>query len=333
MNPVAVFTTDTIVFWNGILSCLAVMACFFVALALYSSVEEHCRSLWCLLPLAVLFSVLLSRFIHWYCHEEQYAGFLSALTDYSSGGYCLPGAVIGTVLAALLLRVLKGTDNVRRLLDCVAPGAALGIGLLRLGSLFNSSCRSKIVITDPRFQRLPLGSPIMDASGAVEYRFATFFADFLVMLLLFVLLLVFFFRRRKVLMKGELPRDGHTALMFLVFFSAAELLLDSTRYDSSFLPINGFVSIVQIISAVSILFALILYSVRSLRVNGLRLRHWILWAVYLLGLAGTGVLEYLVQRHGGWYLRCYSGMAVTCLLMAVSVYGMYLTICQIPQKT
>ena len=43
--------------------------------------------------------------------------------------------------------------------------------------------------------------------------------------------------------------------------------------------------------------------------------------------AGTGVCEYLVQRHGDWYLSCYLAMAVTCYFMARLPYAMYRSVC------
>ena len=119
---------------------------------------------------------------------------------------------------------------------------------------------------------------------------------------------------------------GHVALLFLVFYSAMELVLDSTRYDSSFLRLTGFVSLVQIVSAVSILLVLIYYSRQSVRANGLRPYHWLLWVGYFATLAATGAFEYLVQRHGNWYLLCYSVMSVSCLGMAVTVLVMYRTL-------
>ena len=77
-------------------------------------------------------------------------------------------------------------------------------------------------------------------------------------------------------MKAGQPRDGHVGLMFLIGYSASELVLDSTRYDASFARFNGFVSLVQILSAVTLLAILILYSVRSVRANGRRGVHWLL---------------------------------------------------------
>lgn len=327
MTEIAVSIGNVTLYWNAIVIFLAVAACFTMTAALFTSHGGRGSAVWLLLPLSVLLSVLFSRFLHWYCHEEQYAGLWQAITDYSSGSYCMTGVLLGTASAALIVWALGFTSNVRRLFDCLAPGAALGIALIRLSSLFTTADRSKIVIKNPTLQHLPLASGIPTTSGGTEYRFATFFAQFLIMLLIFWLLLRFFDRRRRWSMKGEQPRDGNVALMFLTWYSAAELVLDSTRYDASFLRLNGFVSMVQIVSAVTLLAVLIVYSRRSIKANGRHGWHWLLWVGFFLTIACTGVMEYLVQRHGNWYLLCYPVMSVSCLASALVVYGMYRTVC------
>ncbi len=327
MNEYALSIGSHVVYWSSVMIVLACAACFFLTYALFTAHGGRAAALWLLLPVAVVLSVVLSRFLHWYCHEEQYTGFWKAMTDYSTGSYCMPGVLLGTALAVLVVRLLGFTSNARRLFDCLAPGAALGIGLIRLSCLFTSADRSKILVRRPFFQRLPLASGIQTVSGGTEYRFATFFVQFLAMMVLCLLLLRFFDRRRRWPMKGGQPRDGHVALMFLIGYCASELVLDSTRYDASFARFNGFVSIVQILSAVTLLVVLIIYSVRSIRANGLRGYHWLLWIGFWLAVGGTGVLEYLVQRYGNSYLACYSGMSVTCLLIAFVDYRMYLTVC------
>ena len=123
--------------------------------------------------------------------------------------------------------------------------------------------------------------------GAVEYRFATFFVQAILMLCVTVLPLYFFFARRRLPMKEGCPRDGNVAWMFLTFHSAVESLMDSTRYDSSFMHFNAFVSIVQIVSAVCILAALIHYSRLSHKVNGRCGYHVAMWIGYVLTLVGN----------------------------------------------
>lgn len=327
MNPIA-FTFGThAVYWSAVIITLGVAVCFTMTCALFTSHGGHSVAVWLLLPLGVVFSVLLCRLLHWYCHVEQYGGFWKAMTDYSSGGYVLTGALLGTALAGLVVRALRLTGNLPRLYDCLAPGAALGIALIRLSALFDSSCRGKIVVENPLLQRLPLAAPVSTVDGGTEYRLATFFLQFLVMLGVFFLLLRFFHKRRRWPMKAAQPRDGNVALMFLTWYSAMELVADSTRYDSSFMPINGFVSMVQVVSAVTLLGVLIVYTVRSVRANGHQLLHWLLWGGFWLSIAGTGVLEYLIQRHGNWYLTCYPAMSLCCLATVLVIYRMYKNVC------
>ncbi|MCR5664743.1 MAG: prolipoprotein diacylglyceryl transferase [Oscillospiraceae bacterium] len=328
MNPVALFIGGHTIFWNAIVIALGAAACFFLTMSLFTAHGGKAVAVWLLLPLGVALSLVFARAIHWYCHSEQYASFKAAVTDYSAGGYCLFGAVLGVALAGLIVRALGFTQNLRRLYDCLAPGAALGVALIRLSDLFTVANRGKIVIDDPTFQRLPFATRLSTANGAEEWRFASFFLQFLLMLLVFVLLLRFFTRRRRWPMKDGQPRDGNVALMFLAWFGAVDLVTDSMRYDSSFIPLNGFVSLVQIVSAAALLAVLVIYSVRSIRANGLRFYHWLLWLGFLLLLGGIGVMEYLVQRHGNWYLSCYLGMSACSFLITVIDGLCYRTVCR-----
>ncbi|MBS5432684.1 MAG: prolipoprotein diacylglyceryl transferase [Firmicutes bacterium] len=322
MSQVAIYSGGTVIYWSAVIICIGVAAWFALSYSLYTANGGRGAALWLLLPVATLMSVLFCRAIHWYCHPEQYAGFFRALTDYSYGGYCLPGMLLGVLLSALLVKRLRFADSAAGLLDALAPGAALGIALFRLSALFNTSCRSTIIIKSAALQHLPIGSGVPTSSGGVEYRFATFFVQFLLMLLLTALLLRFYQRQKEIPMKRG-GRQGHTAMMFIVFYSAMELVLDSTRYDSSFLRLNGFVSLVQIVSALSILAVLVYYSIQSVRANGRCFYHWLLWLAFAAGVGGTGAFEYLVQRHGNWYKMCYSVMSLCCLVMALTVYFMY----------
>ena len=326
MDTIAIYTGDLIIYWSSIVICLGVAAWFFLSLAVYSPNGGRSAAMWVFLPIACILATFFSRVIHWYCHAEQYTGFASAFKDFSIGSYCMPGVFLGVTLAVLLVRLLRLSESAPRMFDALAPGAALGLAIIRLSSLFNNADLGKVIVTTPAFQRLPIAAALHSSSGAEEYHFATFFVQFLLLLVLTALMLAFYYRRGKVRMKSGSNR-GHTALMFLLFYSAMEIVLDSTRYDSSFLRSNGFVSLVQIVSAVSMLGVLVYYSVHSIRANGLKFYHWIFWVVFLGSAGGVGYLEYLVQRHGDWYLKCYGGMSVCCLVMAMMVYGCYLTVC------
>ena len=85
MNQIAVCVGDTFIYWSSVIIFLGIAACFALTYALYTSHGGRGSALWLLLPLALFFSVVLARLIHWYCHDEQYAGFMSAMLDYSQG--------------------------------------------------------------------------------------------------------------------------------------------------------------------------------------------------------------------------------------------------------
>ena len=316
---------------SALVIALGAAACFLLMRALYPK-GGLAAALWGFAAADVVLTVLLCRFLHFYCHSEQYASLFKAMADYSSGGYVLVAAVPAAVGAAYLVKFLGLTQNPSRLLDCFAPGAVLAAALIRLSALFNSTCRGKVAVRRPLLQRLPLASPVTTSSGAEDWRFATFFIEFLLLGLVFFFVLRFFLRRRRAPMKAGQKRDGNVTLYALVWTAAVGLVCDSTRYDSSFLPFNGFVSVTQIACGVCILVPLVIWSVRSVRANGRGLFHWLCWVGWFFALAAAGVAEYLVQRHGDWHLSCYALMSAAAFVMAYLPCRMYKTVCAKKKK-
>lgn len=325
-SSIAIFSGSMVIYWSSIVICMGLLAGMCLALALYTANGGHAAAVLLFMPLALFFSILFCRIMHWDCHMEQYLSFFDAISDYSSGSYCLPGAIGGVLLAALLVHKLRFAPSTGALLDAAAPGAALVVAFIRLSALFNSSCRSKIVFTSPWLRSLPLASAVTNTAGGVDYRFATFFVQFLLMLLLTLVMLKFYGKRRKIPM-GSGSSNGNVARIFLLYYSAIELVLDSTRYDSSYMRFNSFVSIVQVISAVCIVGVLVYYSVHSIRYKGFKLRHVMLWLGFLLSVGIVGMSEYFVQRYGNMYLPCYTVMSLGSILMVTLVYNMYSSCC------
>lgn len=325
-SSIAICIGPVVIYWSSLIIAVGLAAALCLALSLYRGSGGRAAAVLLLLPLALLFSVPLCRFIHWYSHTEQYTGLFDALTDYSTGGYCLPGALLGTWFAAFLVRKLKFAPSTGALLDAVAPGMALAVAFIRLSALFNSSCRSKITFTSPLLRHLPLASAVTNSSGGVDYRFATFFVQFIIMLLVTLALIRFYGKRRTVPMRSG-SSDGNVARMFLLWYSAVELVMDSTRYDASYMRFNNFVSLVQVTGALCILGILIYYSVHAVRARGRKFSNFAIWFGFLLSVAAAGMSEYMVQRHGNWYLACYAAMSLFIYLMVLLVKQMYLRCC------
>ena len=103
MNTVAFYWGSMIIYWSSVVIALGTVCCIALTLALYTARGGKAGSVFALTPIAICFSLILSRFIHWYCHTEQYKSLVSAMTSFSSGNYCMPGVLIGVLLAVLLL--------------------------------------------------------------------------------------------------------------------------------------------------------------------------------------------------------------------------------------
>ena len=311
MEQIFYSSDSVIIYYSAIVITLGIAAGLFFSYSLYASAGGN-RLGYCVMIIpAVFLSVIFSRILHWYCHAEQYSSLYSALTNYANGGFVLSGVFAGVILAVLLVRLLRLCDSAARLFDCLAPGMCLTFSFIRLSSLFNYSCRSKISIENADYQRLPFAASFTDAGGVSEYRFAVFFAEFVVLLILFILITVFYFRHSS----EKSCEHGSTANMFISWYSAIEMMADSTRYDSSFAQFNGFISVVQMVCAAILVFVLVFYSIRYVKKSGIRCAIP-LWVLFLVALGITGVSEYLVQRHGNWYLSCYFAMAIGCFGMA-----------------
>ena len=310
MDKLAFINGETFVYWNSIVYTLAAATaiCFF--LAFYLGKNGNAVAGFAAVPLSMAISLVAARFFHWYCRADSYDSFLSAMTDYTSGGYALMGVFLGCFLSACFLRLIRLSRSLPEMLDTMAISGCAGIAVGRLASLFNSSNRGQVL---KNFKSLPVAWPVTNAvSGAVEYRLATFMLQAIVALLLFVGLTVFYLRGNK---KGNL-KDGDTSLVFLLIYGASQVVLDSTRYDSLFFRSNGFVSVVQVLGALGLGLAIFLFSRKMVKNWGLKFWQFLLWIPIAAGIGCGGFMEYYVQRRGNEAAFAYSVMS-GCLIFVI----------------
>ena len=309
MNRIAFVMGEHFLYWHSIILTLSILTaiCMFFALMVRS--REDGFSAVPAVPLAFFLSLVFSRLIHWYCRPQGYAGLLSALTDYSRGSFALIGVFAGCLLTAVLLRLLGICRNLPRMLDCMSIAGALGISTGRLSSLFTTADRGMLL---PDFVPFPLASRLTNSvSGGTEVRLAVFLIQALIAGILFWALLCFWLRGRK--------KDGDTCLLFLLWYCGSQAVLDSTRYDSIYFRSNGFVSVVQIFSVVTVLVILGIFTVRLIRCRRWKKLCLPFLTLPLLGLAGY--MEYHVQRHGGQALFAYTVMSLSMLGAVLLILG------------
>lgn len=312
MERIAYISGETVIYWNSIVLTLAAMVaiCFF--LAFYLGKTGNAAAGFAVVPISLALSLVFARFVHWYCRADSYANFQAAMTDYTSGGYALLGVFAGCLVAAGIVRILFLHRNLPQMLDCMCLAGCAGISVGRLASFFNSSDRGQIVES---IQSLPWVYPVTNAvSGATEYRLATFVIQAMVAAVLFVCLTAFDLASHR---RGR-GKDGDTCLLFLLCYGASQVVLDSTRYDSLFFRSNGFVSIVQVLGAVAMAFAVVMFSVRLVKYRGFQLWYVPIWLAIAGAVGGAGYMEYYVQRRGNEAVFAYSVMS-GCLLGVIAL--------------
>lgn len=310
MEKIAFILGETFVYWSSIILTLAVAAAICLFWSLYLKKSGNAVAAAVFVPLAIVASLYISRFIHWYCFADSYTSMEAAMSDLSRGGFALMGAFVGCVLVACLLRLVRIMKDLPEMLDCLALAGGAGIAVGRLASLFNSSDRGMNI---QGITGLPLVSAVTNAvSGETEYRLATFMLQAVITGLI-VLVLWRFYKKGN---RKHLLRSGDTCLLFLSAYGAAQIVLDSTRYDSMFMRSNGFISIVQILGLISMLVPIILFSIRMVKAGGFKAWALLLW-IPIVALMGTAAfMEYWVQRHGDQALFSYSVMSA-CLIVTV----------------
>ena len=309
MNRIAFIINGNFIYWNSLLLALGALVaiCFF--LALYPLRGKNPTSGFLAVVMSTALSLFLARFVHWYCRTGAYESFGSAMADLSGGSFALVGVFAGCLITAVFLRIIRVHRNLPQMLDCMSIAGAGGIALGRLACFFTNADRGVVIES---LQNLPWVYPITNSvSGAMEYRLATFLIQAIIAGILFLGLGAFYAMGHRRQLK-----DGDTTLIFLLCYCGTQILLDSTRYDSIYFRSNGFVSVVQVLSAVALVLAIVWFSVRMVRSQGFKIWHLALWIAIAARLGGAGYMEYYVQRHGNQALMAYTIMGI-CLVSII----------------
>jgi hypothetical protein len=86
MEKIAFISGGTFIYWSSIVLTLAALTAVAVFAAVYLGKNGNTVGLSVMIPVAMVASIVASRFIHWYCRSDAYASMNAALTDYSRGG-------------------------------------------------------------------------------------------------------------------------------------------------------------------------------------------------------------------------------------------------------
>ncbi|MEG1752693.1 MAG: prolipoprotein diacylglyceryl transferase, partial [Christensenella sp.] len=165
-----------------------------------------------------------------------------------NGGIAIYGAIIGGVIAAVILSKWRKFP-LGRLLDVCAPGLILGQAIGRWGNFVNQEAFGQIV-TNPKLQFFPYAVFISERYTGTEMIInqwvqATFFYESMWDIAMMVLLL-FYARRAK--------HDGNVFAMYLIGYGIGRFWIEGLRVST--LQVGG-IAVSQLLSLVLIAVGLI----------------------------------------------------------------------------
>ena len=206
------------------------------------------------------------------------------------GGLAIYGAVIGGLLAALL--VTRG--NLTRFLtlaDVCAPSLALGQAIGRWGNYANMEAYgAPVTAAWAQFFPLAVEIPTVLADGTTAYvwQMATFFYESLWCALLFV----FLYRLQR-----KARHCGNVFFAYLVLYCAERAVVEGLREDSLMLRLFGLsIRFSQLLSALVIVFAAVVFFRRLRRAKKPRTADFMAWGALALGLVCCCLSEF--ERNG-----------------------------------
>ena len=267
-------------------------------------------TLWCAALLSLPLGLLGARVFYCVVRLNYYLEVgLSATLRLWDGGYALWGAVGGVALAAALTANIKKRP-LAPLMDALAVSGALVIALMRFAEYFNGEGRG-LYVDAPELCFFPLAVFRADYE---EWHLAVFVWEGIAALVILIALL-----------RKERPA-GRTARLFLLLYSACQILLESLRQDNTLRWL--FVRVSQLTSALVIAGLMIVAIIRWARHKDRRLisggQILLCWAAVLLCVGGCIVLEFSVegkifQTLPIWTAYCI--MALCCAGIGCAAYN------------
>lgn len=175
-----------------------------------------------LAPYLIIFGIIGARLYYCLLDYDFYLRFPTEILAVRHGGISIHGAIAGGLIG-LIIFALRHKLSIRKLCDVSVLGLALGQSIGRWGNFFNSEAYGlptnlpwKLYIA-PQYRQIPFQN--------VEYYHPAFLYESILDLIIFGIL--FYIVKSK-----KTKKDGNLALIYLVLYSAARIIVEMIRIDS-----------------------------------------------------------------------------------------------------
>ena len=174
-----------------------------------------------LAPYLIIFGIVGARLYYCLLDYDFYLRFPTEILAIRHGGISIHGAIFGG-LTGLLIFALRHKISIKKLCDVSAIGLSLGQAIGRWGNFFNSEAYGlptnlpwKLYIS-PQYRQIPFLN--------TEYYHPAFLYESILDLIIFGTLLYFAIAKKT-------KKDGNLALIYLILYSIARIIVESVRID------------------------------------------------------------------------------------------------------
>ncbi|MCA1055372.1 prolipoprotein diacylglyceryl transferase [Rossellomorea aquimaris] len=247
IDPIAFQLGPLQVHWYGVIIGVGIALGLYLAISESKRLGLHPDTFVDLLVWAIPIAILSARAYYVLFEWDYYSQNPGDIIKVWNGGIAIHGALIGSVITALVFAKRKGI-SFWKLADIAAPSIILGQAIGRWGNFMNQEAHGGEV-TRAFLENLHLPQFIIDQmyiNGA--YYHPTFLYESLWNIAGFILLLVL--RRKVNLRRGEL------FLTYVIWYSIGRFFVEGMRTDS--LMLTEYLRMAQVISLVLIAVAAVL---------------------------------------------------------------------------
>lgn len=211
------------IYFYGVILALAIIAGTFAAEYTGTKFFELKKeTIIDLVPYLVLFGILGARLYYCILNYDFYLRFPTEIIAIRHGGISIHGAILGG-LAGLLVFAKRHKISALKLADVSAVGLALAQSIGRWGNFFNSEAFGRPTELPWKLYIAPQYRPV--PYQGYEYFHPAFLyesiLDFVIFLILFA-----------VIKYGKNKKSGNIALIYLILYSAARIIVEHYRIDS-----------------------------------------------------------------------------------------------------
>ena len=254
MSTATIKYGPVVVHWYGIIVALAIVAGFAVSTVVARARGQRVAPLPGIVFLVVLAGLIGSRIWYYLFRRSWYSPDPGRIFAVWQGGMALHGALIGGILALLIVTWNRRIDF-WAWADICAPGAILGQAIGRIGDVLNHQAfgpptSGSLFVTIPPENRPPQYAAFAHFTPTAAYECVW---DLVVFAVVFLVL-----QRRR----PRLLPVGSVFLSYLVLYSVGRIPLEGLRVDSLWL---GDIRAAQLASGLFIVGGMALYAVLLIR--------------------------------------------------------------------